>query len=93
MGKHSTEIPLKTESADVLLVVDCQDLEYRFGSQELNPASIECDVTWIGSVSTEIMTRGPKVGAAFTGMMLGLYAFGEMERCFVPAVLRFAAFE
>lgn len=91
------EIPLETTDADVLLLVDCQDLTYKLGFRELHHAKEASsnldDVTWIGSVSTDIMTRDPQVGAAFTGMMLGLYAFGEMERCLQPAVFKFAAFE
>ena len=38
------------------------------------------------------MTVVPPVGAAFTGMMLGLYAFGELEGCLVPADFKFAEF-
>lgn len=91
------EIPLETADADVLLLVDCQDLTYKLGFREAHHAkeasrNLE-DVTWVGSVSTAVMTRDPQVGAAFTGMMLGLYAFGEMERCLQPAVFKFAAFE
>lgn len=88
-------IPLETTSADVFFMVDCQDLEYRFGFREVESVSEDCkrDITWVGSVGTDIMTRDPTVGAAFTGMMMGLYAFGEMERCLVPAVFRFAAFD
>lgn len=44
----------------------------------------------MGEVSNEVMTRDPPVGAPFTGMMLGLYAFGELERCLVPADFRYA---
>jgi beta-xylosidase len=88
-------IGLETRDADVLLVVDCQDLYYRLGFQEVENGSSDgvSEITWVGSVSTDIMTRDPTVGAAFTGMMMGLYAFGEMERCLVPAVFKFAAFE
>lgn len=88
-------IGLETRDADVLLVVNCQDLCYELGFQEVKDGSSDgaSDITWVGSVSTDIMTRDPTIGAAFTGMMMGLYAFGEMERCLVPAVFRFAAFE
>lgn len=88
-------IGLETGDADVLLVVDCQDLCYNLGFQEVKKGSSDGVgvITWVGSVSTDVMTRDPTVGAAFTGMMMGLYAFGEMERCLVPAVFKFAAFE
>lgn len=85
---------LQTQDADVHLVVDCQDLCYIFGFQEIVSSSTDCvnEITWVGSISTDVMTRDPAVGASFTGMMLGLYAFGEMERCLVPAAFKFAAF-
>ena len=88
-------IGLETSDADVLLVVDCQDLHYKLGFQEVKAGSSGGvgEITWVGSVSTGVMTRDPTIGAAFTGMMLGLYAFGEMERCLVPAVFKFAAFK
>jgi beta-xylosidase len=91
------DCPLQTKEADVLLFIDCQNLEYRLGFVELHDTTAglpnKIDATWFGSVSTDIMTRDPEVGAAFTGMMLGLYAFGELEPCLTPAVFRFAAFE
>jgi beta-xylosidase len=91
------DIQLRTMEAEVLLLIDCHDLEYRLGFVELHDETSEVSskeiATWVGSVSTDIMTRDPEVGAAFTGMMLGLYAFGELEPCLTPAVFRFAAFE
>ena len=89
------EVELETGDADVLLVIDCQDLQYRLGFQEVIVGSSDdvSGIKWVGDVSTDVMTRDPTVGAAFTGMMMGLYAFGEMERCLVPAIFRFAAFE
>lgn len=88
-------IGLETRNSDVLLVIDCQDLHYELGFQEVKVGDSDgvSEITWVGSVSTDVMTRDPTVGAAFTGIMMGLYAFGEMERCLVPAVFRFAAFE
>lgn len=88
---------LQTAEADVLLLIDCQNLEYRLGFVELHSeaagVSSKDNIKWVGSVSTDTMTRDPEVGAAFTGMMLGLYAFGELEPCLTPAIFRFAAFE
>ncbi|KAK6521868.1 hypothetical protein TWF506_002071 [Arthrobotrys conoides] len=43
------------------------------------------DITWLSSISTRIMTLLPPIGNAFAGMMFGVYAFGELERCLVPA--------
>jgi beta-xylosidase len=91
------DFPLQTKEADVFLFIDCHNLEYRLGFVELldvsSGLSEKDNATWVGAVSTDIMTRDPEVGAAFTGMMLGLYAFGELEPCLTPAVFRFAAFE
>ncbi|KAF3309884.1 hypothetical protein TWF173_010284 [Orbilia oligospora] len=43
------------------------------------------DITWLSSVSTRTMTLLPPIGNAFAGMMFGVYSFGELERCLVPA--------
>jgi beta-xylosidase len=72
---------------DVTLMIDC-GTEYRFGYCE----STENDVHWIGSVSTGAATKVPPVGANFTGMMMGLYSFGERQRCLVPADFAYAEF-
>lgn len=89
---------LRTPDADVLLLIKCEELQYIFGFREVVeghetlPINDGC-IMWVGSVSTDVMTRDPEVGAAFTGMMMGLYAFGDMERCLEPAKFKFAAFE
>lgn len=72
---------------DVTLTVDC-GTEYRFGYCE----STESDIHWIGSVSNSAAMAAPLVGANFTGMMLGLYAFGERQRCLAPADFAYAEF-
>ncbi|KAJ6123493.1 Concanavalin A-like lectin/glucanase subgroup [Penicillium samsonianum] len=77
---------LDTKSA-VTLTVDC-GIEYRFGYRE----GTESDIHWIGSVSNSAATAAPPVGANFTGMMLGLYAFGERQRCLAPADFAYAEF-
>ncbi|KAJ6179016.1 Concanavalin A-like lectin/glucanase subgroup [Penicillium mononematosum] len=75
----TVERRLDTKTA-VTLTVDC-GTEYRFGYRE----GTQPDVQWIGSVSNNTATAAPPVGANFTGMMLGLYAFGERQRCLAPA--------
>ncbi|KAF3019616.1 hypothetical protein E8E15_007835 [Penicillium rubens] len=75
----TVERRLDTKTA-VTLTVDC-GTEYRFGYRE----DTHSDVHWIGSVSNNAATAAPPVGANFTGMMLGLYAFGERQRCLAPA--------
>ena len=74
-------------ATDVILTVDCGS-EYRFGYRE----DTESDIHWIGSVSNRAATAAPPVGANFTGMMLGIYAFGERQRCLAPADFAYAEF-
>lgn len=46
---------------------------------------------WIGEVANSVMTRAPPVGAPFTGMMLGLYSYGELQKkCLTPADFHYA---
>lgn len=93
----TTEVPLTSTDADVELFIDCQLCSYRLGFREL-VSSIQAEdekdesTTWVAEVSTETMTREPRLGAPFTGMMLGLYAFGDMEKCLTPAVFKYASF-
>ena len=47
-------------------------------------------VVWLASVSMRTMTVDPPNGMAFTGMMLSLYAFGELEPCLDPADFEYA---
>lgn len=90
-------VPLKTADSDVFLAVDCQPTHYRFGFVEVEKSGgssqdLVAAVNWVGEVNTAVMTRDPPVGMPFTGMTLGLYAFGDMERCLTPAVFKFAEF-
>ena len=74
---------------EVRLVVKCEELRYVFGFARGKEHE---EVEWVGEVSTDVMTADPPVGAPFTGMLLGVYAFGEMEPCSVPADFRYAKF-
>ncbi|KAJ5786976.1 Concanavalin A-like lectin/glucanase subgroup [Penicillium paradoxum] len=74
--------------ADVILIINC-GAEYRFGYRE----DTECDIQWVGSVSNSAATVAPPVGANFTGIMMGLYAFGERQRCLIPADFAYAEFK
>ncbi|GAB7347030.1 hypothetical protein MBLNU459_g3175t2 [Dothideomycetes sp. NU459] len=78
--KHNA-YPLPLANSPVILHISCSASQYRLG------VSIEADseVEWLGSIPVEKMTADPPKGMAFTGMMLGLYAFGEMEPCLSPA--------
>ncbi|KAH8601558.1 glycosyl hydrolase [Bisporella sp. PMI_857] len=84
-------LDLQTQDADVRLVIECGS-RYRFGFVEVISGEEIGNVQWVGEVSNEAMTADPPVGAAFTGMMLGLYAFGELEGSLVPADFRYAEF-
>lgn len=70
------------------LVIDC-GAEYKFGYRE----HTKTEMRWMGTVSNSDATKAPPVGANFTGMMLGLYAFGERQRCLVPADFAYATIE
>ncbi|KAJ5364879.1 uncharacterized protein N7496_010592 [Penicillium cataractarum] len=74
-------------TGDIVLVIECGN-EYRFGYRD--PSSSE--IIWIGSVANHVATKAPPVGAPFTGMMLGLYAFGDRQRCMTPADFAYAEF-
>lgn len=72
------------------LCIYCSRTHYKLG-YNLSPADSE--VFWLADVSMENMTADPPKGMAFTGMMLGLYAFGELEPCIDPADFSFAAWK
>lgn len=79
------EHELNTQS-DIIFFIECGE-HYRFGFKEASN-----ETQWVGQVSNRTMTKTPPVGAPFTGMMLGLYAFGELQRCLVPADFEYAEF-
>ncbi|KAJ5349587.1 Concanavalin A-like lectin/glucanase subgroup [Penicillium brevicompactum] len=70
------------------LMIDC-GAEYKFGYRE----HTKTEMRWMGTVSNSDAAKAPPVGANFTGMMLGLYAFGERQRCLVPADFAYARIE
>lgn len=81
---------LRNLQSDVRLVIECGD-RYKFGFQELrDDESNEETIRWIGEADNRSMTAAPPVGVAFTGMMVGLYAFGERQRCLDPADFHYA---
>jgi hypothetical protein len=84
--EETVEFELGT-ATDIILTIEC-GTEYRFGYRE----DTETTFHWIGSVAKSAATRAPPVGANFTGMMMGLYAFGERQRCLTPADFAYAEF-
>ena len=45
---------------------------------------------WLGSATNEIITRPPSVGLAFSGMLLGVYAYAKNRRAMTPASFYYA---
>lgn len=81
------DVELST-TGPVKLLIKSDDLKYTLGYQESGAEEV-----WLGDVDIDTMTADPAVGAAFTGIMFGLYAFGELEPALVPAMFHYAAFE
>ncbi|KAE8394498.1 glycosyl hydrolase [Aspergillus alliaceus] len=80
---------LQSVESDIVLIIECGN-QYRFGFQEVGGDDVKTQ--WIGEVKNSTMTQSPPVGAPFTGMLLGLYAFGERQRCLAPADFAYAEF-
>jgi beta-xylosidase len=86
---EAIDIPLSSSTSDVILRVECGDA-YRFGFREVEAGS---EVQWIQEVGNKNLVEAPlPVGAPFTGMMLGLYSFGDREAVLVPADFKYAEF-
>ncbi|KAF1945298.1 hypothetical protein EJ02DRAFT_419575 [Clathrospora elynae] len=65
------------EKWEVKFIVNCTEKSYRFGYRE---------------VSDQTREEKEDIGAPFTGMMLGLYSFGNMEPVLTPAKFAYAEF-
>lgn len=77
---------LEFPSSDVDLYVRC-GAGYELGFRESGAASSEggAQVHWLGRINNEVMTSAPSVGMAFSGMMVGLYAFSDYQKSLNPA--------
>lgn len=73
-------------TTDIILTIQCGSGYYRFNYREEGTD----ETNWIGTIPNKAATAAPPVGAPFTGMMFGLYAFGDRQRCLVPADFRYA---
>lgn len=82
---------LTSKDSSVILLISCGE-KYQFGFQETESSASKKESKWIGEVSNRVMTRSPPVGASYTGMMLGVYAFGERQRCLDPADFSYVEF-
>jgi len=94
---NATTVDLETDDAEIVLLIDCQELRYRFGFEEVigdgrqgKDNAARKGIRWVGEVSMAAMVAEPPIGMNFTGMMLGLYAFGNMQRCLAPADFAYA---
>lgn len=89
-------VDLRNSSSEIDLVIECKKQSYRFGYQEVAESAkripTDKDISWLGEVSTNGMTKNPPIGHVFTGMMLGIYAYSDMQRSLVPADFYFAEF-
>ncbi|KAJ5595653.1 hypothetical protein N7450_002111 [Penicillium hetheringtonii] len=72
-------------TSEITLTIECGS-QYRFGFHQDGFT----EGAWIGSVSNKAATKAPPVGAPFTGMMFGLYSFGERQRSLTPADFEYA---
>ncbi|KAK8208400.1 glycosyl hydrolase [Phyllosticta capitalensis] len=80
------EVQLAEEVDDVVLLIESMDEAYRLGFRGTG----EVGVRWVGRQDKRTMTSDPSVGAAFTGMLFGLYAFGRNKPCLQPADFDYA---
>jgi beta-xylosidase len=82
-----------SDKGEVKLAIDSTATTYRFGYREVGDGTQQsAEWTWLGEIDTQIMTRPPHIGAPFTGMMMGLYAYGELQPVLAPAHFAYAEF-
>ena len=83
---------LKSLTLNVKLFIKRGD-RYRFEFIKILKEDAENNnVRWLGDVLNEVMTADLLIDAPFTGLLLGLYAFGELEGCLAPADFYYAEF-
>lgn len=82
----TTDRPLD-HTGSVKLAIRCSENGYNLGYAELGD-----EYKWLEPISMDIMTTAPPRGMSFTGMMFGLYSFGELQKCLEPADFAFASF-
>ncbi|QSZ30960.1 hypothetical protein DSL72_000520 [Monilinia vaccinii-corymbosi] len=81
---------LQTEG-DVMLYIWCTDEGYKLGYAPCDGANEE-STKWLCEATVDEMTANPPIGAAFTGMMLGLYATGNGDSGTALATFKYADF-
>jgi beta-xylosidase len=81
------------EKGELKLVIDSTATCYRFGYRHTDDGTQQkTEWAWLGDIDTQVMTRNPPVGQPFTGMMMGLYAYGELQPVLTPAHFKYAQF-
>lgn len=85
-GAGMIEHELKSLNSDIILRISCGD-GYQFSFREIVNSNTKTQeqLQCVGEVANEVMTRPPPIGLQFTGIMLGLYAFGTYHPCSTPA--------
>jgi beta-xylosidase len=78
------------EKGDVKFIIESTATSYRFRYYETGIRNSMLQM--LGDVNTEVMTRNPEIGQPFTGMMMGLYSFGELQPVLSPAHFAYAEF-
>lgn len=83
-----------SERGAVRLIIESTATTYRLGFEEVNQDTQQKsqDWTWLEEIDTQVMTKSPEVGQPFTGMMMGLYSFGELQPVRSPAHFAYAEF-
>ncbi|KAI9641031.1 Protein hgh1 [Ciborinia camelliae] len=74
---------LETEG-DVILYIWCADNGYTLGYRPCDERNDKI-IKWEGEATVDEITADPSIGAAFTGMVLGLYVTGNGDSGMVPA--------
>jgi beta-xylosidase len=78
------------EKGEVKFIIESTANSYRFRYYETGFGNSMLQM--LGDVDTEVMTRNPEIGQPFTGMMMGLYSFGELQPVLTPAHFAYAEF-
>ena len=86
-GSFDCTIHRVPNAGPIRLAISCTETEYRLGYASAPRDEYE----WFEPIPMEVMTADPPRGLAFTGMMFGLYAFGDLQKCLSPADFAFAS--
>ncbi|RAL63282.1 hypothetical protein DID88_004358 [Monilinia fructigena] len=77
---------------DVILLIGCTDEGYILGYRACAGGDAR-EIEWMCEATVDEIMGEPAIGAAFTGMMLGVYASGNGDSGTVPARFEFVEFD